>query len=428
MLDWLMRLDPPSNLTGPVLISYVLLDVFLIVILARLLGSFMVRIRQPRVVGEILAGILLGPTLLGTKLSQVVAPPEVRLVLAAIATLGLILFMFLAAIEFDASAVRGRLRQAGLLAVLSVAVPAAIGFPVAALMHEAAYIGLQGASVLPFALFIGAALSVTAFPVAAHILMERGELNTPLGALGIATACIMTVVMFTYISFAATVARGSGYGDFLTNIGLILLFGLLSWFVVRPSLARLLAPAVQGQMITGNDMAVIFAGMLLYGLIAHALEINALVGGFVWGTLLPAAPGLRRAVAAKVRDVAMVFLLPVFFAQSGFATDLKLITLSTLPVVGLVLLAAISGKFLGAAPAWTFGLSWREVAGLATLTNARGLLVLVVGLIGLQLEIISTLTFTIITIVALVTNIMTLPLLNLISDTQPAQLEAIVKT
>ena len=407
-------LTPPASLSGPALTAYVLFDVSLIVVLARLLGSAMVRIGQPRVVGEILAGILLGPTLLGANLSHFLAPPQVRPILGAIATLGLILFMFLAGVEYDASRVKGRTGQAAVLAVLSVAVPGLLGFPVALAMHNSSYVGSAGTSLLPFALFIGAALSVTAFPVMAHILMERGELNSPMGSLGVATTGIMSVLMFLYIAFAGAVASG-GFGGLLLNIGLILVFGLASAVLVRPYLSRVLPGMAPGGVISGNGMALVFGGMVLYGLIAHLIGINALVGGFVWGLVLPADPALRQTIAAKVRDIAMIFFLPVFFALSGFSTDLKLLTLQTLPVVGLVLLAAIGGKFLAAAAARSFGLGWDQVGILGALFNTRGLLVLVAGLIGLQLEIITNLTFTIIVIVALVTNLMTLPLLNLFS-------------
>src|SRR5688572_30527074 len=166
----------------------------------------MVRIKQPRVVGEILAGILLGPTVLGVTLSQVVAPMQARPIIGIIATFGLILFMFLAGIEFDAERVKPKLGQAALLATLSVGVPVALGFPVALLMHSPVYAGPLGTEFLPFALFIGAALSVTAFPVMAHILMERGELNSPMGSLGVATTGIMSILMFTFIAFAGAVA------------------------------------------------------------------------------------------------------------------------------------------------------------------------------------------------------------------------------
>ena len=159
-------------------------------------------------------------------------------------------------------------------------------------------------------------------------------------------------------------------------------------------------------------MAIVFAGMLLFGLIGDRIGIHALVGGFVWGLILPNDRALRLSISAKVKDVAMIMFLPVFFALAGFSADLKLLTPATFGVVALVLAAAIVGKFLAAVPARAFGVGWRDVGVLGALLNTRGLLVLVAGLIGLSLEIITTMTFTIIVIVALVTNLMTLPLLN----------------
>jgi Kef-type K+ transport system membrane component KefB len=415
MFDWLQRLTPPSNLTGATLVAYVLLDVFLIVVLARLLGSLMVRVGQARVVGEILAGVLLGPTLLGRTLSEVIAPLAARPGLSAIGTLALILFMFLAGVEYEAGRIKGRVAQAGALAVLSVIVPAALGFPVARAMYTPAYAGPAAVSLLPFALFIGATLSVTAFPVMAHMLMQRGELNSHIGSLGVATAGLMSLVMFTYIALAGAVAAGKGFGGLFSNVVLMLLFVLVSWCASRPLLARVLRRPAGGEVIDGNGMAVVLSGMVLYGWIADRIGINALVGGFAWGLILPEDPTLRGAVAGKVRDVAMILFLPVFFAMAGFSTDLRLIGAQTLPVVLLVLAAAIAGKFLAAVPARAFGLSWREVGMIGTLCNTRGLLVLVAGLIGLQLSIITVLTFTIVVVVALVTNLMTLPLLNLLS-------------
>lgn len=411
-------------MTNEILIAYVLLDLFLIVALARLLGSLLILFGQPRVVGEILAGILLGPTLLGENLSQLIAPLEVRPIIGILATLGLIMFMFLTGLEYDAGQVRGRARQAVLLAVLAVALPAVLGFPVAAAMYNPIYAGPASTSLLPFALLIGAALSVTAFPVMAAILMERGELNSPIGSLGVAAAAIMSVLMFSYIAFAAVVATASGAGELLAKTGYIVIFILLSWYVVRPLLARLLPPTFDGHDINGLGMAIALGGMVLYGMLGHLLGIHAMVGGFAWGLLWPATPGLRRAVAAKLRDVTMIMFLPVFFAAAGFSADLRLLTLETLPVIMIVLAAAVGSKFLAAAGARPFGLSWRDVAFLGALLNTRGLLVLVVGLIGLQLALITPLTFTITVIVALVTNIMTLPLLRRFAASTPAPFAA----
>jgi Kef-type K+ transport system membrane component KefB len=227
----------------------------------------------------------------------------------------------------------------------------------------------------------------------------------------------MSVLMFGYIAFAGAVAAAMGFGDLQLRLGLVILFVLVSWFAVRPLLMRVYGDRPN---VSPDGMAVAFGGMMLFGLIAHLLGINALVGGFIWGMVFPDNQQLRKAVAEKFRDVAMVFLLPVFFALAGFASDLKLLTLETLGAVALLLLGAIGGKFLAAAPGRAFGLTWNEVGVLGALFNARGLLVLVVGLIGLDLHIINNLTFTIIVVVALVTNLMTLPLLNLFSVTPAA--------
>jgi Kef-type K+ transport system membrane component KefB len=411
MVELLQAAPPAAPVAGPTLIAYVLLDVCIIVALARLLGGVMQKLGQPRVVGEILAGVLLGPTLLGPASLQV-APIEARTVIASLATLALILFMFLAGVEYDLSRVRGRGKQAVTLAISAVVIPALLGFPIAAMIHGPAYAGSAGADLLPFALFVGAALSVTAFPVMAHILMERGELNSPMGSLAVASTGIMSILMFSYLGFAGAVAAATGLADFATKTGLVFLFVCGAWFIGRPLLRRLLPERPTGLPVTGNGMAVIFAGMVLFGLIGHVIGIHAMVGGFAFGLIMPDVPALRRAIADRLRDVAMIFLLPIFFAVAGFSTDLKLLDAQSLTAIALLLGGAICGKFLPAVPARAFGLSWREVGALGALFNTRGLLVLVAGLMGLQLKIITALTFTIIVVVALVTNLMTLPLLR----------------
>ncbi len=402
-----------TNVKGTILIEYVLLDIFLIVGLARILGTICTKIGQPRVVGEILAGVVLGPTLLGKDLSFFIAPAEARPVIATFAQLALIMFMFLAGNEFDFDVVKGRASQAGILAVLAIGIPALLGFPVAALMHNATYAGPKGGDFLPFALFIGACLSVTAFPVMAHILMERGQYTSRMGGLGVATTAIMSVLMFTYIGVAGTVAASSGAGTLLFKLLLAAILVAGSLLVVRPFMAGVLRKGVSPDgSISGNAMAYVFAGMVAWGLFAQMCGINFLVGGFLWGITLPRDLKIRFGISSRVKDIAMVMFLPIFFATAGFSIDLKLITAKVLPITILFLAAAIGGKFLSAVPAKGFGMTWRETGILAALFNTRGLLVLVAGLIGLQLGIINILTMTIIAVVALVTNLMTLPLLN----------------
>src|SRR5439155_14992747 len=242
-----------------------------------------------------------------------------------------------------------RAGQAGVLAVLAVAIPALLGFPVAAIMHTATYAGAKGADFLPFALFIGAALAVTAFPVMAHILMERGQLNSKMGGLGVASTGIMSILMFLFIAFASSVASKK-YSNFGLKLILTAAFLAVSWVVVRPLLDRFMRRQVRDGSMSGNGMAVAFAGMVLWGLLGDRVGINALVGGFIFGVIMPQDHAVRQALAVKVRDVAMIFLLPIFFAFAGFSTDLKLIHASTLGPLFIVLLAAIVGKFLAAVP------------------------------------------------------------------------------
>ena len=425
MIEGLRQLSQQADSNATVFLAFVLFDLFLIVLIARILGNMIVKIGQPRVVGEILAGILLGPTLLGEQLSEIVTPLGVRATLGAFATLGLILFMFLAGLEFEIENVKGRVKSALSIAVLAVAIPGLVGFPIGWLLHTSEFAGPGGLALLPFALFVGSALSVTAFPVMAHILMERGELNSALGSLSVAVAGIISVLMFGFIAFAGTMAASDGLGDFVVNGVLIFVFIGTSVFIARPLIAKLLNGHIDGKSIDGTGLAMIFAGMVIFGMISHLLRIHAMVGGFIWGVILPIQPGLRKEIAAKVRDIALILFLPIFFAMSGFSTDLKRVTLSTLPAIGLMLSGAIVGKFLAAASGRIFGLTWTEVGKLGALLNTRGLLVLVAGLIGLQMEIITPVTFTIIVIVALVTNLMTQPLLNFFS--RPRQVAIITE-
>jgi Kef-type K+ transport system membrane component KefB len=400
---------PPANLSGAALTAYVLFDILLIILLARLLGGLFVKLKQPRVVGEILAGITLGPTLLGAELSLFITPAPVRPILAAVAAIGLILFMMLAGLQFELDRVKGRVKQAFILASASVAVPAALGFPLAWLLFTPEF-APAGAGSLPFGLMIGAALSVTAFPVMAHILLERGELNSPLGSLAVATAGLMSILMFSYIAIATALAASGEMSGLLLRFGAMALFIVVAWFGARPALARLLPR--ERTNLSGDQMAVVFGGLLLFAFIADRVGIHALVGGFLWGLIMPASFELRKTISARIADVALIFFLPVFFAVSGFATDLKTLWGGPLPAAALILLAAVGGKFLAAIPAKAMGLSWTDVGRLGALFNTRGLLILVVGLIGLQAGIFTELTFTILALVALLTNMMTLPLLD----------------
>jgi Kef-type K+ transport system membrane component KefB len=404
----------PPHPSGSGTTAFLLLDLALVVVLARLLGNVANRFRQPRAVGEIVAGLLLGPTLIGRDLSFYVVPREVRPAISGIATLALVLFMFRVGVEFNRAAVRGREGPAVVLGLLSVAVPVVLGFPVAAAMHTSRYAGPTGASLLPFSLFIGACLSVTALPVIGHVLLERGEINSRSGAVALAAAAVASVAMFAYIGLTSAVIDARGYGPFLIKLVVVAGAAILVRRFLRPAVRRLLRSTRRAPGgLTGDGMAVVFGGLLLCALLAEVIGINAMVGAFVWGVVMPSATGFRLWLTERLGHVASVLLLPVFFAFAGLSADLRLITPTTLPVLALVLAAAVASKFLAALPGRFYGMGWREVGSLAALMNTRGLVLLVVGLIGLDLQVITAATYTIVVVVALVTNVMTGPLMDL---------------
>jgi Kef-type K+ transport system membrane component KefB len=280
-------------------------------------------------------------------------------------------------------------------------------------MHQPLFAGPGGGSLFPFGLFIGACLSVTALPVIAHLLLERGELNTRMGGIAVAASAVASVAMFIFIGLVSAVIDARGYGPFLAKLGLIAVAGVVARFVLRPLLRRWLHRNwLPGKGLSADGMAIVFGGLLLAALLADRLGVNAMVGAFAWGVVMPADPELRLALVHRLTDVATVVLLPVFFAYSGLLTDLRLLSLRVVPVLGLVLAAGLLSKFLGALPARAYGVSWRETMALGALMNTRGLVLLVVGLIGLDLHVITRATFSILVVMALVTNLMTGPLLD----------------
>ena len=304
-------------------VAYVLIDVVLIVALARLLGTAMRFIGQPVVVGEILAGVALGPTLLGTGLSADLFPLEARPVLSGIATIALCFFMFLVGLDLDMSLLRGRVIATAVVAAAAVAVPFAAGFGVAPLLHQEDYF-LKGLPEYgPFALFIGAALTVTAFPVMARILIERRLLRTPMGAVGVSAAAAVTIALFTLLGVAAGSAKGEGPSSTLLKLAYAAGFLALMFVVVRPLLARLGAYHDSVGRLTPNVIATVFVLVTLTGWATDRIGINAVIGPFVLGLCMPRREGITRELTDRFESFAVLFLLPVFFVFSGLSTDLR---------------------------------------------------------------------------------------------------------
>jgi len=397
-------------------IPTLLLQIGVILALARLVGTLFRKIRQPQVMGEMLAGILLGPSLLGwisPPLTEWLFPPESLGHLSALSQVGLLLFMFLVGLELDLGVLRGRGRTAVVTSNVSVILPFSLGILLALLLYPR--LSQEGVPFLHFALFLGTAMSITAFPVLARILKERGLLNTQLGVVAIACAAVDDVTGWILLAGVVVLARSAGSAGVLwfTLLG-SLVYVIVMVFGVRRLLWRLEGIFERRGFISHNLLAAILLTVLASAWITEELGIHALFGAFIAGVVMPRKREFVHALTEKLNDAAVVLLVPIFFAFTGLRTSLGLLDSPILWLYfGLVLLVAVVGKFGGSALAarWT-GMGWREAGALGVLMNTRGLMELVLLNIGLDIGVISPAVFTMLVLMALVTTFMTAPVLE----------------
>ncbi len=383
----------------------------IIILLARLLGALAKRLGQPPVVGEIVAGILLGPTFFGTHLVNNLFPTaEVRPALGGLANVGLALFMFIVGYELDHTLIRGRERVAASVSLGSIILPFALGSVLAIwLAHRH---GVH--HVLPFALFIGASMSITAFPVLARILTDRGMHRIPLGGLALASAAVDDITAWSLLAVVVTVA-GANTGQW--HILLALPYILVMFLVLRPLLRRLVTARDRVGRLTPNILAVVLIGALSSAFATEWLGVHFIFGAFLFGAVMPrlGGDGLRHEIMERLEQVSVLLLLPVYFVISGMKVDLSTVDLSGVAELGAILAVAIGGKFVGAfLGARLQGVRTRQAGALATLMNTRGLTEIVILTVGLQLGILDGKLFSLMVVMALVTTVMTGPLLALI--------------
>jgi Kef-type K+ transport system membrane component KefB len=388
-----------------------------IIVASRLLGLLVRRLGQPQVIAEISAGILLGPSLLGAiapgTLSALFAPESLG-VLQLVSQIGLIFFMFLIGLELDPNLLKGRGRSSVAISYTSILFPFGLGAALAYWLYPR--LSDPSVSFLAFALFLGVAMSITAFPVLARILSERRLLSTPVGATAIACAAVDDVTAWCLLAFVVAAAKVKGFAAAGLSLALTVAYVLAMFFIVRPLLARLGARVAGRDGLTQNVVATILLMLLLSSWATELIGIHALFGAFLFGVILPRDGGLAAALSEKLADLVLVVFLPLFFAFSGVRTELGLLdSTESWLVFGLVTLVACAGKFGGATLAARLsGMPWREAGALGVLMNTRGLMELIVLNIGLDLGVISGTLFTIMVLVALVTTFMTTPALALI--------------
>ena len=398
------------------LVAVFFLAVAVVMLVARVFGELAVKIKQPRVMGEVVAGITLGPTIFGwlaPSLQASLFPTDILPAFGIAANLGLIFYMFLVGLEIDTSQLKGRISQAAAISNTSVALPMMLGIAVALPIFT--LVG-PDKDFLAFAIFMGVAMSITAFPVLARILVERRMLKRPLGALTLACAAIDDVTAWFLIALATAIATAGGTGEVFETIALAVAFTLFMAILIRPLLGRVSGAYDEAGRVPGGWIALIFAGILLSAFATELIGIAVIFGAFIMGTVMPRNAGLTEDVTRRMEDMVVTLLLPMFFAYTGLRTDIGLLDRPILWLITLVLIAvAIFGKFFGAMIAARItGWNWRGSAVIGTLMNTRGLTELIVLNLALEKGVISQALFAMLVIMALVTTFMAGPLLALL--------------
>jgi Kef-type K+ transport system membrane component KefB len=395
-------------------IVLVLIQVVVIIGVSRLVGLGFRQIKQPLVIGEIVAGIMLGPSLLGAiapAFSAALFPPPTLPLLEILKDLGLIFFMFLIGLELDPKYLKGGLKTAVLVSHTSIVTPFSLGLLLALLLYP--LVSQQGVSFTAFSLFLGAAMSITAFPVLARILTERNLQNTPIGTLALTCAAVDDVTAWCLLALAISVAGTNSVMAALPVIFLSLLYVSAMVLFGRPLLAQIAKVFSSSGKLEQSLLALIYACVILSAVMTELIGIHFIFGAFLVGALMPKQADLTRVIAEKTEDFVLVVLLPIFFAYSGLKTQIGLLNQPILWLLcALVLLVAIVGKYYGTfLAARMSGLNRQDASALGWLMNTRGLTELIVLNIGLSLGVITPLLFTMLVIMALVTTFMTSPLL-----------------
>ncbi|SEG86884.1 Kef-type K+ transport system, membrane component KefB [Thermomonospora echinospora] len=396
-------------------VDILLLDIVVVLVLARLLGAGARLVGQPPVIGEILAGILLGPTLLGDLVGEDLFPADLRPVLKGLADVGLVLFMFVVGMELDQKLVRGKGRVAASVSLGSTLLPFGLGCLVALWLaddHD------QGRT-LPFVLFFGAAMSATAFPVLARILTDRGMHRTRLGGLALACAAIIDVLAWTVLAVVVALAGAGGSGQW--HVALAVPFALVMFLGVRPLLRRLVPAYERAGRLTPNLLALVLIGLFASAWATEWMHVHFIFGAFLFGAVMPreGAERLNHEILERLEQLAVLLLLPMFFVVAGMSVDLTTLDLDSAGVLAVILVAAVLGKIGGAyAAARLHRLPTRQAAALATLINTRGLTEIVILSVGLQKGVLDTELYSLMVVMALVTTAMTGPLLNWVYPTR----------
>ena len=414
--QWLDFLDSlQHNLAHP--LALLLAQIITIILVARVFGWICRKIGQPTVIGEMIAGIVLGPSLVGMlfpEYSAMLFPKESLGNLQFLSQIGLILFMYVVGMELDLSVLKNKAKDAVVISHASIIIPFTMGTVLAYFIYQDfAPAGVEFSS---FCLFLGIAMSITAFPVLARIVQERGLHRTRIGALVITCAAADDVTAWCILAAVIAIVKAGSFVSSLYIIGLSIAYVFLMLWVVKPFLKRIGDLYGNKDVISKPVIAIFFLTLLISSYTTEIIGIHALFGAFMAGAIMPENMRFRSIFIEKVEDVSQVMLLPLFFVFTGLRTQIGMLNDPALwKVCGLIIAVAVVGKFLGSAITARFvGQNWRDSFTIGALMNTRGLMELIVLNIGYDLGVLSTEIFSMMVIMALATTFMTGPALDLI--------------
>jgi Kef-type K+ transport system membrane component KefB len=397
--------------------SSLLLQLVIILGTARVLGFVLRYFGQPAVVGEMAAGLVLGPLVFGAvapDLHAEIFAPASRGPLEGLSQLGLVLFMFIVGAELRLpTGVRAQLVASTWIGVLSVLLPLGLGFAIAFPLYPV--VSIPGVSFWPFALFTAVAVSITAFPVMARILKDRGMTQTSVGRLGLTSAAVADLLAWVLLALVVVLAASEhDWNRLLRQIVGVLLLAAVIFGLFRPLIAWLLARYASDGRPAGALLATLLIGTFLCACATDYLGVHAVFGAFLFGACVPRDDRLLHSLIERIEHVAVLVLMPVFFALAGLSTTSDAFVGAGLGGLGLILAVSIAGKLAGGViGARVCRYSWRDSFAVGSLMNARGLMELIVMKVGLDIGVIGQQMFTMLLVMALVTTVMTTPLMLL---------------
>lgn len=416
----LFRSSILHNLVEPA--SMLLLQIISILFVSRVFGYLFAKIGQPTVIGEILAGIVLGPSLLGY-----FYPAAFHFLFAAnslgnlyiLSQIGLILFMFTIGMELNMGELKEKMGKIYVISHASIIIPYFCGMLLAYFVFEEFAAGQT--TYLSFALFIGISMSITAFPVLARIVQEKGLTKTRLGTISIASAAINDVTAWCILAAVIAIAKTGSFISSLYTILFAVIYVLVMLLVIRPFLKRVGEIYSNSEVLNKSIVAFLLLILILSAFATQVVGIHALFGAFLAGVVMPQLPHFRKLMIEKIEDVAVTLLLPLFFVFTGLRTEIGLLNTPYLwSICGLFILVAVTGKFAGGAfTARILGETWKDSLSIGVLMNTRGLMELIVLNIGYEMGILPPPIFVMLVIMALVTTFMTTPALSLINHLFP---------